>query len=245
MLAILELALLSVAALASPGTTNTDLSGNLLVNSDVAQEPLAGSPVAFYNPVDKGGSMFDNTGNGLGEPLNVIISGFSSPKVIASGIDGLLNYARAIGFSEECLDIHLGSPFSANLGDGNSWVNQTIELRQDYGSSELGTCLETLIGGNHFRVYIQNGPWADSGALFLAVSKEEDVETGHDIVPDGYNIGRDQLVAHAVGAKSFDDITYYTVAQNITGLMPAGSAGVNHGIAVDGIVTLLTVSVTE
>lgn len=53
--------------------------------------------------------------------------------------------------SEECLDIHLGSPFSANLGDGHGWVNQTIELRQDYGSSDLGTCLETLIGGNHFR----------------------------------------------------------------------------------------------
>lgn len=53
--------------------------------------------------------------------------------------------------SEECLDIHLGSPFSANLGDGHGWVNQTIELRQDYGSADLGTCLESLIGGNHFR----------------------------------------------------------------------------------------------
>ena len=26
--------------------------------------------------------------------------------------------------------------------------------------------------------------------LNFSVSKEEDVETGHDIVPDGYNIGR-------------------------------------------------------
>ena len=70
--------------------------------------------------------------------------------------------------SEECLDIHLGNPFSANLGDGNGPVNQTIELRQDYGDAELGTCLESLIGGNHFRVYVQNGSLADSGALFLA-----------------------------------------------------------------------------
>ncbi|KAH9831228.1 uncharacterized protein C8Q71DRAFT_310451 [Rhodofomes roseus] len=236
MLAVLQLALLSVVALASPAPAD-------LVNRDGIQSPFAGPPVAYYNPVDLGGTMFDNTGNGLGEPLNVIISGLSSPELIDGGLDGIVNYARAIGFSKECLDIHLGSPFSANLGDGHGAVNQTIELRQDYGSSEIGTCLESLIGGNHFRVYIQNGPLANSGALFLAVSKEEDVETGHDITPDGYNVGRDQLVAHAIGAKSFDDITYYTVAQNITGLMPAGSAGVNHGIAVDGIVTLLTVSV--
>ncbi|KAH9935389.1 uncharacterized protein B0H18DRAFT_412142 [Fomitopsis serialis] len=240
MFAVLQLALFTVAALASPAHP-----ADLLVNSDITQSPFTRPPAAFYSPLDSGGTMFDNTGNGLGEPLNVIISGFSSPKVVDSGLDGIVNYARAIGFSEECLDIHLGSPFSANLGDGNGWVNQTIELRQDYGSSEIGTCLESLIGGNHFRVYIQNGPGADSGALFLAVSKEEDVETGHDIVPDGYNIGRDQLVAHAIGLKSFDGISYYTVAQNVTGLMPAGSAGVNHGIAVDGIVTLLTVSVTE
>ena len=76
--------------------------------------------------------------------------------------------ARFVPSSEECLDIHLGNPFSANLGDGNGPVNQTIELRQDYGDAELGTCLESLIGGNHFRVYFQNGPTADSGAAFLA-----------------------------------------------------------------------------
>lgn len=37
------------------------------------------------------------------------------------------------------------------MGDGNGWVNQTIELREDYGSASLGTCLESAIGGNHFR----------------------------------------------------------------------------------------------
>jgi len=26
-----------------------------------------------------------------------------------------------------------------------------LELRQDYGDPNLGTCLESLIGGNHFR----------------------------------------------------------------------------------------------
>ena len=57
----------------------------------------------------------------------------------------------ALYSSEECFGIHLGDPQSANLGDGNGWVNQTIELRQDFGLSSIGTCFETLVGGNHFR----------------------------------------------------------------------------------------------
>lgn len=40
---------------------------------------------------------------------------------------------------------------SANLGDGKGWANQTYELRQDYENSGIGTCLESLVGGNHFR----------------------------------------------------------------------------------------------
>ena len=66
------------------------------------------------------------------------------------------------------MGIHLGNPFPANLGDGHGPVNQTVELRQDYGNSEVGTCLESLIGGNHFRLYFQNGPSADTGAAFFA-----------------------------------------------------------------------------
>ncbi|KAN0080371.1 hypothetical protein V8E55_009937 [Tylopilus felleus] len=197
--------------------------------------------VAYYDPTAGGGSMLDNAGDGYGEPLNVIISGLSSADVLTN--DGIVNYARAIGFSTECFGIHLGNPQSANLGDGNGWVNQTIELREDYGNADVGTCLESAIGGNHFRVYRQNGPTADSGALFLAVSKEEPATDNHDIVPDGYDIGRDELVAGAVGQTSYSGVTYSTTAQNITGLLGAGSAGVNHGISLDGIVTLLTVTI--
>lgn len=32
--------------------------------------------------------------------------------------------------STECLGFHLGDPQSANLGDGNGAVNQTVELRE-------------------------------------------------------------------------------------------------------------------
>ncbi|KAJ7925154.1 hypothetical protein B0H13DRAFT_2572878 [Mycena leptocephala] len=207
--------------------------------------------VAFFNPNLNGGSMLDDASGGtsssdLGEPLNVIISGLSSPAVLTDA--GFLNFARAIGFSTECLGIHLGGPQSANLGDGNGYVNQTSELRQDYGDATLGTCLESLIGIPSLRrifVYRQNGPQADSGALFLAVSKEENVVEGHTIVPNGYNIGRDLLVANATAAThpSFGGVTYSSTLQRMTGLLPAGSADVNHGIATDGITSLLTVTI--
>ncbi|KAF8131817.1 hypothetical protein EV363DRAFT_1398237 [Boletus edulis] len=220
-------------------------------------EQSAGN-VVFYNPTLGGGSMLVNTLNGYGEPLNVIVSGESSPEVLTD--DGLVNYARAIGFSEECFGIHLGTPFPANLGDGNGWVNQTIELRQDYGDSGAGTCLESLIGGNHFRwvpivrvvkgliwmgdrMFRQNGTTADSGGLFLAVSKEEPATDHHDIIPDGYNIGRDSLVASAIGETNFNGVRYMTQAGNISGLLAPGDQGINHGIAQDGIVTLLTVTI--
>ncbi|KAI6157706.1 hypothetical protein BKA82DRAFT_996055 [Pisolithus tinctorius] len=201
------------------------------------------SSVPYYNPSLGGGSMLENAGDSLGEPLNVIISGLSTPAVLTN--DGIVNYARAIGFSEECFDIHLGGLMSANLGDGNGWVNQTYELRQDYDNAGIGTCLESLVGGNHFRVFRQNGRLANSGALFLAVSQEEPATENHDPVPDGYDVGRDNLVAAAVGITSFNGITYITTAKNITGLLPPGSEGINHGIAQDGITTLLTVTIVS
>jgi len=198
--------------------------------------------VGYYSPLLGGGSMLDDAGAGpVGEPLNIIVSGLSSPPVLTN--DGFLNFARSIGFSTECLGIHLGNPQSADLGDGNGWVNQTIELRQDYGDPNVGTCLESLIGGNHFRVYRQNGPAANSGALFLASSKEEDVSKGHTIVPDGYNIGRDYIVTAASVRTTFRGVSYSTTIKNITGLLAPGSTGVNHGIAQDGIVALMTITI--
>jgi len=197
--------------------------------------------VSFFNPVSGGGSWLDNAGTGVGEPMNVVISSLSSPAVLTD--DGIENFARAIGFSTECLGIHLGGPQSANLGDGNGFVNQTVELRQDFGDASLGTCLESLIGGNHFRIFRQNGPSADSGALFLAVSQEEDIAESHTIVPNGYNIGRDSLVSGAVGTTSFNGVTYSTTSATLTDVMPSGSVGVNHGISIDGNAILLTVTI--
>ncbi|KAI1794667.1 hypothetical protein LXA43DRAFT_1091722 [Ganoderma leucocontextum] len=180
--------------------------------------------------------------------------------VYASAVTGLAIQRRAIDFFDramgggsifdnatfggEPLNVIISgrsASLTANLGDGNGSLNQAVEFRQDFGNDLLGTCLESLLGGNHFRVWRQGGPSANSGALFLAASKEKDATKNHDLVDDGYNVGRDELIAAAVGMKSHHG---NTVAQNITGIMPAGSDNVNHGIAVDGTVTLLTVTIT-
>ncbi|KAJ7497747.1 hypothetical protein FB451DRAFT_242509 [Mycena latifolia] len=195
----------------------------------------------FINPTLAGGSFLDKSA-GLGEPLNVIISGKSSPEVLTP--DGFLQYAQTIGFDVECLGLHLGDPQSANLGDGRGDVNETKVLRESFGVPGVGTCLESLTGGNHFRVF----PQAGSNALFLAVSKEEDASESHNIIDDGYNIGRDLLVSQATGEHTgfdghkFKFNIYDTQVTNLTGLLAPGSDGINHGIAQDGIIKMLTVT---
>ncbi|KAI0253113.1 hypothetical protein BJV78DRAFT_241903 [Lactifluus subvellereus] len=214
---------------------------NPFLSETKPESGLASVTVPFVNPTTGGGSLLDKDSGGLGEPLNVIISGLSSPWVLSDG--GLVHFANAIGFGIECFGAHLGVPQTANLGDGHGWVNQTLELRNDYGNPDIGTCWESLVGGNHFRVFRQNGPSANTGALFLAVSEEENVTEGHTIKPNGYNLGRDSLVKSALGLKKYRGVKYQTTAQSISGMIPAGSTGINHGIAIDGVVTLLTVTI--
>lgn len=40
-------------------------------------------------------------------------------------------------------------------------VNETAVMRLDYGDPTLGTCKETVEGGNHFRYWTQTGSEAD------------------------------------------------------------------------------------
>lgn len=51
-------------------------------------------------------------------------------------------------------------------------VNQTAVIRWDYGNVQLGTCEETLEGGDHIRYWVQNGPQENTGAIFMALSYE-------------------------------------------------------------------------
>jgi hypothetical protein len=91
----------------------------------------------------------------------------------------------------------------------------------------------------------------------------KNVENGHNIIPDGYNVGRDTLATAAIGDKTFLDVNYNTTEKRLTGLLPPGSQGVNHGgpcrasltcndcsciymmegIATDGVTVLLTVTI--
>jgi len=193
--------------------------------------------IAFIAPASNGGSQLDQSA-GLGEPLNVIISGLSSPSVLTT--EGIEDYARSFGFSTECLGFHIGDKQKSNLGDGQGYQDEIAVIRQDFGNSDLGSCLESLTGGNHFRFWKQS----TTGAYFLAASKEQPVSQHHDIVPNGYDIGRDNLVNAAVGQTSFNGVDYSTAVEWITGLLTPGSQGINHGIAIDGKVALLTVTVS-
>lgn len=92
----------------------------------------------------------------------------------------------------------------------------------------------------------------------------------HMIIPDGYNIGRDELVRqsqqnkdgityvfpfpfprhlayadplHSSPISTFMFKKYQTKVDYITGLMQPGIEGVNHEIATDGKVALLTIKI--
>lgn len=47
-------------------------------------------------------------------------------------------------------------------------------------------------------------------------------------------ICRDSLVANAIGVQSYGGVSYYTDAQNVTGLLAPGSEGINHGAYLKG-----------
>lgn len=132
---------------------------------------------------------------------------------------------------------------------GETTVNQTGVMRYNYNDPILGTCKQSLLGGNHFR-YWQQVP---SLAYFLAASFEQNLTLNHMIErPDGYDHGRDSIVANATrsgGARSpLSGTTYFTTSRMVGGegyLEANSSRGVNHGIVTDGRVAVLTVSVRE
>ncbi|EIN12672.1 hypothetical protein PUNSTDRAFT_97478 [Punctularia strigosozonata HHB-11173 SS5] len=229
----------------------------------------------FYNPLSNGGAMLTQVSNtfpaGQGEPLNAIISANSDKAVLVdqSTSGGLRNYFTSLGFSSECLGQHSGSDQAANLGDGNGYLNETAVIRWDYGDPALGTCQETIKGGNHFRYWVQNGKSAKSNAVFLGVSYEKPISDDHDIIFNGYNLGRDWLVGNATGGQSiptlnltnsstysgstsYNGYSYKTDVSYVSGLLQNTSIGINHNLTVggnginacDGLVAVLTVKIT-
>ncbi|WFD21160.1 hypothetical protein MCAP1_003419 [Malassezia caprae] len=218
------------------------------VRLDTTERCAPGAHSAGWaDPGEHGGSMLDIVGNGFREPINVIISGQSDKGIMSD--QGLLDYARSIGFSFECLHLHLGGLQHANLGDGRGYTPQLFEYRSilfhDSPGAWIGACWESLAGGNHFRVWRQNGTLADTGAWFLAVSKEEDVFQEHTISPNGYDVGRNLLVDAATRGSSFKGKSWRASVEWKTGLLPTGSQGINHNISLDGRVAILHVRRTD
>lgn len=202
----------------------------------------------YISPLSNGGSMLTgNTASGLGEPLNVIVSGLSSAGVLNQA--GFEEFSRSIYFSPgSCLNISQGGYQTANLGDGDGAQPQTNIMRYNYKQGDGGTCLESLKGGNHFRYWIQNGTAADSGAVFIAASVELNATLNHMIAPNGYDNGRDQLVGNATAGtlKSPGGFEYTVTKQTNSQLLSGISASqINHGIGIDGIVDVLTVTITK
>ncbi|TFY73338.1 hypothetical protein EWM64_g10674 [Hericium alpestre] len=231
-------------------------------------------PQGFYDPRDNGGAWLTQVVGtipaGLHEPINAVISGSSDSSVLKDQqVDGgLRNYFTSFGFAGECLGQHSGNDQGADLGDGNGAKNETAVIRWDYGDPTLGTCQETIEGGNHFRYWIQDGNKADSGAIFLAVSYELPAKLQHDIIFQGYNLGRDWLVGNATaqsqivptptlqngstfsGQTSANGYVYQTDVTYMSGFLSNGSDGINHFAsvgangtnAIDGLIAILSVT---
>lgn len=131
-----------------------------------------------------------------------------------------------------------GSKQEADL-DGSGNATQINMLRWNFGDPWIGTCRETFEGGLHFRYWKQN----TTGAMFLAASVEMELAKQHDIVPNGYNLGRDYVVGNLTkkdlgsrnvtnatvisGTTSFRNYTYETNVHYVSGLL-ANSSGRPH-----------------
>ncbi|GAA5932218.1 uncharacterized protein JCM15063_001157 [Sporobolomyces koalae] len=196
--------------------------------------------LGFFNPRSNGGA-WSNTWNNdrvTGEPLNVVISSLSDPAVPT--YDGLLDYCSSLRFSPQCFQWYEErSQQAANLGDGNGPLNQTTIFRYKYDDPVLGTCSQTLQGGNHFRVFQQNGTnngQANSGAWFRAAPKTQYLAKSHMIILNGHDLGRDEIVSLASRANAVQGEVY---------LGKPSATVFNHGISSDGRIAVLTVRIVE
>lgn len=180
-----------------------------------------------------------NSRNRVGEPLNVIVSNNSDPWVLSNY--GFTNYSRSLNFrAGDCLAQTFQSNQRANVGDHTGARVQNGLQRYDDG------CKEAVNGGNHFRYWFQNED--KHGAVFIAASVEKSAKEHHDIVDNGYDLGRDQLVGNATKSTTKDELgnEYETsVAYDKKLLKDVKKKDINHNIDIDGRVAVLTVKVTK
>ncbi|KAL7425218.1 hypothetical protein Q5752_000906 [Cryptotrichosporon argae] len=250
-----------------PALSQTNGPALLLVLALALATSVAADDYGQYGfAVPSAGSASGSMLTAQHEPLNLVLSNRSDHRVLvpAANAGGLYTYLGALGFGAECFGYHLGGDQFADVGDGRGEVVQNSIVRYKYGRDDyLGTCLETLFGGNHIRVWRQ----ANTAAYFLAASEELPGFDGHNIVPGGYDMGRNYIVGNATGQVGYIDHpaagdtfsgscsyrgwTYHTLAVFVDGLMPTDRRawGVSEAITgegvSDGLVAVLTVTVDE
>lgn len=217
-----------------PASTMTRLWGCVGLVALAASFVAAGGE-QYASPSSHGGKILTNQS----EPLNVIISGTSDPAVLSP--DGFAAYVSSLKFDPDSFagQSSNNDAQQANLGDGNGWMNQTGLYRK------TPALMEVLQGGNHFRYWVQNGKKANTGAIFIVASIEMGLKQHHNIVPNGYDLGRDQLVGNATQAPTHSNTTEYTtkLLSMDTSLMQGVSKNdLNHKIATDGKVAVLEIT---
>lgn len=196
---------------------------------------VAAAGQQFASPSKNGGKMLTNQS----EPLNVIISGTSDSAVLTE--DGFADFVSSLKFDPDSFagQTNDNDAQQANLGDGNGWMNQTGLYRK------TPALMEVLQGGNHFRYWIQNGEEANTSAIFIAASVEHGLKQKHDIVSNGYDLGRDQLVGNATEKPTHSNTTQYTtkvLSMNKSLMKGVTKNDLNHKIGTDGKVAVLEIS---
>mgnify|MGYP000704625912 CR=1 FL=1 len=113
----------------------------------LAEAPAeAEATTGYTDPAANGGSSLGHfPGNTGGEPLNIVISGASSPEITT--LAGFTLWSNALDFGKECFGLHSGAAMQANLGDGQGLRDQQGLYRDLYGEDpDIGACGESLVG---------------------------------------------------------------------------------------------------
>ncbi|CAD6888294.1 unnamed protein product [Tilletia laevis] len=205
------------------------------------------SATGYSSPARGGGRMLTynpSIATNIGEPINVIISNASDRFVLTR--EGFLEWASSVQLIPNACIVrdNVGGSQQADLGDGNGRKNQTDVLRHSYFTDN--TCKETVQGGNHARYWRQNGTSADSSAWFLAASVEMALAQGHDIVDNGFDLGRNWIAGNATmsnGTLSTGGYVFQATSTNAPLLHGFSTSDINHNIAIDGNVAVITVRV--
>ena len=204
----------------------------------VAVHAVLAASSSYETPSKNGGSMLTKQK----EPLNVIISGTSDEYVLSE--KGFVDFGQAIGYDPDSFvgKVQGNGKQSANLGDGRGSTEQAGLMRQHPGS------VEAIVGGNHFRYWMQVGDKANTKAVFIAASVEKALKYHHDLVSNGYDQGRDMIVKNATSQpRSWNGKKFTTkqIKMDKSLLKGVSKNDLNHNIGTDGGVAILEVSVSD